>query len=65
MQLAAVDPFMDKGPTPHLKLIWVKLGQMDEYGKIGSFYPAELKINKIISTNFHKNQQERMNQSKY
>ena len=46
MQLAAVDPFMDKGPTPHLKLILVKLWQMDEYGKIGSFYPAELKNNK-------------------
>ena len=47
MQLAAVDPFMDKGPTPHLKLIWVKLGQMDEYGKIGLFYPAQLKNNKF------------------
>ena len=46
MQLAAVDPFMDMVPTPHLKLIWVKLCQMDEYGKIGSFYPAELKNNK-------------------
>ena len=56
MQLAAVDPFMDKGPTPHLKLIWVKLCQMDEYGKFGSFYPAELEYYKLSKKSARKDE---------
>ena len=50
MQLAAVDPFMDKGPTPHLNMFWVKVCRNGTYDNLISWFsPADFK-----ATNFYK-----------